>query len=184
MKVSRKLKLALKSILSIQMGEVETDKAVLVFDGEELVEGMEVFVMVEDEPQVAEDGDYATSDGKTIKVVDGRVAEIVDPEAEVASDEPVEEIQEEANTEVDPVEEPEEEESADEDRIAVLESHMAEFTEGLNQIINTISAFESRIAELEGKLAKVEEPAADPVDENPEVEAHSKKNLMSYLRKD
>ena len=45
MKISKKLKLMLKSILSLQMGEVATDKAKLYWDGEgDLKEGDEVFV--------------------------------------------------------------------------------------------------------------------------------------------
>lgn len=92
MKITQKLKIMLKSILSIQMGEVATDKAVLIFDGEELIAGMEVFVMGEEnEPVPAADGDYTTEDGKVIKVVEGKVAEIVDPEAEVAEENPLRE---------------------------------------------------------------------------------------------
>ena len=78
--ITTKLKVALKSLLSLQMGEVATDKAVLIFDGEELVEGMEVFVAdaeAEDGVRPAEDGDYTTEDGKTIKVVDGKVFSFV-----------------------------------------------------------------------------------------------------------
>ena len=39
MKITNALKIALKSLLSLKMGSVKTDKAVLVFDGEELKEG-------------------------------------------------------------------------------------------------------------------------------------------------
>lgn len=189
MKITSRLKIMLKSMLDFRMGTVSTDKGPLVFDGEDLKEGMEVYVIGEDdEPVAAADGDYVVEDGKTIKVVDGKVAEIVDPEAEVA-EEPVEEIaQEEVQQEevVEPaeevVEEPAEEET-EEDRIATLEARLAEFTEGLNQIINSIAAIEDRIAEVEGKLLKVEEPAADPIDETPEVQQNSNKSPLSYLRK-
>lgn len=192
MKITNALKIALKSLLSLQMGEVATDKAVLVFDGEELVEGMEVYILDEEGNAVpAADGDYTVEDGKIIRVVEGRVAEIVDPEAEVA-EEPIEEAaqeeiqEEEVTEEVQPVDEPEpetEEEVTEEDRIANLEGRLAEFTDGLNQIVNSLAALEGRIAELEGKLAKVEEPAAEPIDEQPEVEENSKKSPLSYLRK-
>lgn len=85
-KISQKLKVFLKSVLSITMGEVATDKATLIWDGEgELTEGTEVFIKDENEEVVsAADGDYKTADDKTIKVADGKVTEIVDPEAEVA----------------------------------------------------------------------------------------------------
>lgn len=182
MTITNKLKIMLKSILSLQMGEVATDGGVLVFDGEELKEGMEVFVIGDDnEPIAAADGDYTTEDGKTIKVVDGKVAEIVDDDAEVA-DEPAETVQEETNEDVDIVDEPDAEEVTPEDRIAALEGQVAGLVEGINQIINAVSALEERINAVEGKLAKVEEPAADPVDETPEV--NQAKTRLSYLRKD
>lgn len=192
MKITQKLRIMLKSMLDFKMGEVQTNKAVLVFDGEELREGMEVYVIGEDgEPVPAEDGEYTVEDGKVIKVVEGKVAEIVDPEAEVA-EEPVEEVaqedvRQEENGDITPadetVEEPAEEESV-EDRLAALEGRLAEFTEGLNAIINSIAALEERISGVEGKLAKVEEPAADPVDETPEIEQNSHKTRLSWLRKD
>lgn len=188
MKITNALKIALKSLLSLKMGEVKTDKAVLVFDGEELVEGMEVFVLDEEGNAVpAADGDYTVEDGKVIKVVEGKVAEIVDPKAEVA-EEPVEEvaqeeIAQEENEEVEPADAEEETPADEEDRIAALEARLAEFTEGLNQIINSIAALEDRLAEVEGKLAKVEAPAAEPVDETPEVQENEHKTRLSYLRK-
>ena len=174
----------LKSMLSIQFGSIVTDKAELIWDSEEdLREGFEVFVRGEEDEFVpAPDGDYTTEDGKVIKVVDGKVAEIVDTEAEVA-DEPVEEeIQQEENPEVEPVDESEqEEERTEEDRIAALEGRVQEFLEGLNKVVNAIAGIEERLAAVEGKLAKVEEPAAEPVDEQPEVK--QSKSILGYLRK-
>lgn len=188
------MKMALKSILSLQLGEVNTDKGRILWDGDEdLKAGDEVFVPVEDsdEPQVAPDGEYVTEDGKTIVVADGKVAEIKDPEAEVA-DEPESEgdqvesgiTAEEQEPEAEPADE---EEVADEvtieDRVASLEARLAEFVEGLNQIVNAIAALEERIAAAEAKLASVEAPAADPIDETPS-EVEQKKTRLSYLRKD
>lgn len=199
MKITNALKIALKSMLSLKFGSVKTDKAELFWDGDEdLKVGDEVYVLGGDpednaEYQPAPDGDYTVEDGKVIKVVEGKVAEIVDPKAEVAEEpveEPVEEVaqeevKQEKNEEVEPVEEPEQtEEISVEERVAALEARLAEFTEGLNTIINSIAALEERIAGVEGKLSKVEEPAADPVDEAPDVEQNSHKSVMSYLRKD
>lgn len=68
-----------------EMGKVTTDKGDLLYEGEEdLKEGDSVFVEKDGENVPAEDGDYTTEDGKVIKVVDGKVAEIVDPAAQVA----------------------------------------------------------------------------------------------------
>lgn len=200
MKITNALKIALKSMLSLKFGSVKTDKAELFWDGDEdLKVGDEVYVRGGDpednaEYQPAPDGDYTVEDGKVIKVVEGKVAEIVDPEAEVA-EEPVqeeeqeiaqEEVQQEENEDVTPADEPEhteEEEVSLENRIAAVEARLAEFTEGLNQIINALAALEERIGEVEGKLASVEAPAADPIDETPEVEQSSHKSKLSYLRK-
>lgn len=193
MKITKSLKLMLKSLLSLQMGEIATDKGLLAWDGaEDLTEGMEVFVKDENEDFIpAPDGEYMTEDGKTIKVADGIVAEIVDPEAEVAVQEEVDEQQEEVNLDenpaVDPANEEEkpEEEAQDEtdNKVSLLENRVEEIVKGLNQLINGMAALEERIVEVEGKLAKVEEPAADPIDETPEAQPEEKKSKLAYLRK-
>ena len=193
MKITKKLALMLKSMLSLHLGSVATDKAELFWDAEEdLREGMEVFVRGGDpednaEFQPAPDGDYTTEDGKIIKVVDGKVSEIVDPEAEVAKEDvQQEDIQQEENEEVPAADEPEvpaEEEPSVEDRIAAIEDRIAAFMDGLNQIVNGMAALEERLAVVEEKLAKVEEPAAEPADDN-QPEVKQGKNIMSYLRKD
>lgn len=69
--------------------EVNTDKGSLIYEGEEdLKAGDSVFVKDEEGNNVpAPDGDYTTEDGKVIKVVEGKVSEIVDDKAEVAEDE-------------------------------------------------------------------------------------------------
>lgn len=64
---------------------VATDKGDLSWDGEdELKAGDAVFQERDGERVPAEDGEYKTEDGKVIVVVEGVVAEIRDPEAEVA----------------------------------------------------------------------------------------------------
>lgn len=81
MKLTSKLKIALKSLLSVSLSEVETDKAVLVFDGE-LAEGIEVFVKdeeAEDGVKPAEDGTYET-ETQIIEVADGKVVKISEKE--------------------------------------------------------------------------------------------------------
>ena len=187
MKITERLKVMLKNILSIKMGEVNTDKGRLVWDGEDdLKAGDEVFQIVDDEPKPAEDGEYITDDGKTIVVVEGKVAEIKDPEAEVAPEEPVEEVSIEAAEEElpEPADEPEivEEPVEEEDRIANLEDKVNAILEGLNEIVNAIAGLEGRISEVEGKLASVEAPAAEPIEEEIPVEEEHQTRL-SYMRK-
>ena len=80
-------------------GSVSTDKGVLAWDGDEdLKAGDEVYILDEEgNRSAAEDGEYVTTDAKTVVVADGKVAEIRDPEAEVAPEEPAAEpAQEEA----------------------------------------------------------------------------------------
>ena len=73
----------------LQMGNVTTDKGVLAWDGEEdLKEGDSVYLVDQEGNRTeAEDGDYRTDDNKVIVVVDGKVSEIRDAEAQVAPQE-------------------------------------------------------------------------------------------------
>lgn len=69
-----------------EFATVTTEKGVLAWDGDEdLKAGDRVYIEDADgERTEAADGDYKTEDGKIIVVADGAVAEIRDPEAEVA----------------------------------------------------------------------------------------------------
>ena len=85
----KRFKAALAKVLA-EFANVTTDKGILAWDGDEDLKAGDL-VYVEDAEgnrTPAEDGDYKTDDGKVIKVVDGKVSEITDAEAEV---EPVEE---------------------------------------------------------------------------------------------
>ena len=86
-KINR-FKAALAKLLAV-FGNVTTDKGVLAWDGDEdLKEGDAVFIEDQEGNRTdAPDGDYITSGNKTIVVVDGKVSEIRDPEAEVAPEE-------------------------------------------------------------------------------------------------
>lgn len=86
-KLSR-LKETLAKMLQ-EFGNVTTDKGVLSWDGDDdLKAGDSVFVEdAEGNRTPAEDGDYKTDDNKVIVVSEGKVAEIKDAEAEVASTE-------------------------------------------------------------------------------------------------
>ena len=91
MSILKKLRAGLQRLL-VEFGATTTDKGVLYWDGDEDLKAGDT-VYTEDEEgnrSAAEDGEYVTSDGKTIIVVDGKVSEIKDPEAEVAP-EPTEE---------------------------------------------------------------------------------------------
>ena len=82
-----KIKAELAKLL-IKYSVVKTDKAVLEYDGEELVAGMDVYITDENGDKVpAEDGEYVTEDNKVITVKNGKVESIVDKAAEVDAEE-------------------------------------------------------------------------------------------------
>lgn len=190
MKITKSLKIALRSLL-MKCGELATDKAKLIYDAEELVEGLEVYVEVADEEgnvdyQPAEDGDYET-ETQIITIVEGKVSAIKEKEQpkeeeEKPVEEQMEDIVEPAAEPQEPIEEEPDVTATTEERVAALEERITEIVEGLQKILDSMSAFETRLAEVEAKVAKVEEtPAAEPIVEEPIEEEH--KSKLSYLRK-
>ena len=112
----------------MKLGKVETDNGVLIFEGDVLTEGTEVFIEDENGNIVpAPDGKYSE-----YVVKDGKIApaEVVEPEAKPESEEV---MQEEVIVEPEP---------------EVKESDDDKYEE-------RISALESKIAELEGKVAEL-----------------------------
>lgn len=80
----KEIKFSLKKVLA-NFGQVETDKGVLEFVGEEMTVGSEVYINSE----IAPDGEYLTPDGKTIVVEAGLIKEIKEPVTEEMQDEAV-----------------------------------------------------------------------------------------------
>lgn len=181
MKLTQKLKVMLRALI-LKAGEIETDKGRLIYDGDELTVGTDVFVEQAngDEIEVvpAPDGEYE-ADGKTYVVADGKISEIREPEAE---EEPEAEMEEEPAAE--PADEqpvPDEGQSL-EDRVAALEGRVAEILEGIETILNGIASLEGRVEELEAKIAGLEEPAADPIDEKDENFSDQPKSRLQIYR--
>lgn len=166
-----KIKEKLAAILA-QFSVVKTDKAVLVYDGEDLVAGMSVYVEAEDGTRTpAEDGEYTTEDSKVIVVKDGKVESITDPIAEVdgEGEEPVKEpenveLAEEPKEGEEPVEEPKKEEmETEEDAIAKIREEIDELYKLVDSILDKIG--ESR-READERFAKLEKmSAAQPAEE-------------------
>jgi len=69
-----------------------TDGLILNFDGNELTAGMEIFLVDESGKIPCPDGEYTFEDGSKIKVMDGKVEEVILPE------EPIEGPSEEVET--------------------------------------------------------------------------------------
>lgn len=151
-----------KPVEEIAFGSVDTDKAILSFEGDELHAGMPVYV----DGKAATDGEYATPDGKIIKVVGGIVESIVDPVAEVDAIEGMgcvkknfaEEKIEENPEEEKPIEEKEGEipveyisKEAFEKAIASIDEFRAGIEAALEEIKDKITAIDSRITDVEGK---------------------------------
>lgn len=190
MKITERLKTALKRMLSLQLGEVATkDGKKLYWSSEEdLREGLEVFVEDENGELIpAPNGVYETEDNKKIEVEDGVVKDIEDPEAEVAP-----ENENLADPAADPAAEPaadpaeaqegEEEQATVEDRVASLEEKMAKILEGVEQMLNAMASLEGRLEEVEAKVAKIEtEPAADPAEDKP-AETQTRMSRMDILK--
>lgn len=200
MKLSKTLKLTLRNLLlDVKMGEIKARENTLIFDGEEYGVGTEVFVKDtenEGEVIVAPDGDYTLiEDDEKVTIIivrDGKIEEIKGqtetetetPETSTETPETSTETEVETEViEVVPADESQEEETKDDsrERLEVLETRMAEMASGMTELLNKLAAAEGRIAVLEEKLAKIEAPAADPVEDKPEVE--TKMSRLSYLRK-
>ena len=143
----KKVRLFFKSLL-MQLAEVETDRAKLIFDAPELKEGVEVFVESDGENEdyiPAPDGDYRTNFGKTIKVANGVVVEIIDDNAEVAPEKP-EEVKEEVAqkmAEEEPTVENPTNEGEETDTRAIVE-----LRKEVNELYARIDKLENLVAEL------------------------------------
>lgn len=115
-------------------GKVETDNGILIYEGDVLAEGTEVFIEDENGNIVpAPDGQYGD-----YKVVDGKIAPSdPEPEAEApATEEPVEQAEEEVPADPEPESEPEPESDNTEERIAALEAKVAELEAKIAEIVS------------------------------------------------
>lgn len=82
----QKLKMGLRSLLA-QFAEISTDKGLLSFDGEEIKVDDLVYTLDDEGNRIAAaDGDYVSEDGRTIRVADGKVVEIVEKEETVTEE--------------------------------------------------------------------------------------------------
>lgn len=167
-----KSKLMKLAKMIMRLAEVETDKGVLVYEGE-LIEGTEVFIEKEGEMVPAEDGEYKVEEG-IIVVEGGVVKEIIEAEKPV-EEEPVEEVIVEAEEEVI-IEEPKAEEKDERDeRIAELEAKVAEL--------------EAIIAEKDAVIAEQQAKLEMSADESPKkklknLEKFDKENpALKYFKK-
>ena len=159
---------ALEKLL-VKCGSTTTDKGILAWDGDgELEAGMDVFTEdAEGNRNPAEDGDYKTEDGKTIRVAEGKVAEILDPEAEVEPEEAPApslaeeiagaEIVDETGTDDEGNPLPEAEPVAEEalDEVAELKKEVADLWDAVNKLTEALAGNQADVAEVSETLSKI-----------------------------
>lgn len=137
--------------LLVNFAAVNTDKGVLAWDGEaELAVGDAVFIEEDGERKDAPEGEYTTEEGKIIKVAEGKVAEIIDPEEDVAEEQP----------EAEQMAEDTPEEGAGDNELAATVADLVARVEALEAELAASKEFAEQMkAEFEA-FAKT--PAADP----------------------
>lgn len=139
--------------LIAKFAEVTTDKGVLIYTDEELIEGVEV---TNEAGETVEDGEYKLEDGTVVVVAESKVIEIRKPEEPKLEEPTLEEELEEV------VEEPVADEK--DTKIAELEAKIAEYEATIEQLNN-------RIKELEdaAEAPKEEAVALSAVSQSPKT---------------
>ena len=186
-----KIKAELAKLL-IKYSVVKTDKAVLEYDGEELVAGMDVYITDEEGNKVpAEDGEYVTEDNKTITVKDGKVESIVDPVAEVDAEE---EEKKEDEPMVEPiVEEPMPEDKKEDEENVNLEdinTSIDELRKEVDELYKIVDGLMNKVGEnrdeADERLKKLEckslaKPASEEFEAISRLQKTGNKKLDKFL---
>ena len=158
-----KIKEMLKSIL-VQLGEVNTDKGILTYDGN-LAVGVEV--KNEDGSKPA-DGEYKLEDDKVIVVKDGFVDEIKEVEADVIEEMADEKPQD--NVEDKPQDKAEEKPNEVEELKKLIDEH----TSLLKELGDRLKTLEDLVKELN------ETPAVEPIEQEFTKQCKSKNRACEY----
>ena len=153
------------SKILMQFATVKTDKAVLEYDGDELKEGINVYVTNEDgERTPAEDGDYTLEDGKVVTVADGKITAITEPvEEETPSEETPKEDVNAEETEPEGTE-GKTGEDAPKDKTAELVDEVAKLREDLDALIAIVNELVEKVGKdqtaNDERLSKIEKMSA------------------------
>lgn len=158
-----KIKEMLKSIL-VQLGEVNTDKGILTYDGA-LAVGVEV--KNEDGSKPA-DGEYKLEDDKVIVVKDGLVDEIKEVEVDVIEEMADEKPQD--NVEDKPQDKVEEKPNEVEELKKLIDEH----TSLLKELGDRLKTLEDLVKELN------ETPAVEPIEQEFTKQCKSKNRACEY----
>lgn len=145
--VKKQYRLALARLLKLYK-EVETDKAVLVAEADDMEIGVEVFITTEDGDVIpAPDGEYKT-DNIVYTVVGGTITAVaaIEPSLEMEEERPVEVEKDAKIAELEAI-------IAGKDvRIAELEATIVERDNQIVELTEKNTELEATITELEGKV--------------------------------
>ena len=159
-----KIKEMLKSIL-VQLGEVNTDKGILTYDGA-LAVGVEV--KNEDGSKPA-DGEYKLEDDKVIVVKDGLVDEIKEVEVDV-----IEEMADEKPQEKPADEKPQDKAEEKPNEVEELKKLIDEHTSLLKELGDRLKTLEDLVKELN------ETSAVEPIEQEFTKQCKSKNRACEY----
>ena len=188
-----KIKAELAKLL-IKYSVVKTDKAVLEYEGEELVAGMDVYITDEDGNKVpAEDGEYVTEDNKVITIKDGKVELIVDKAAEVDAEE--EEKKEDEPMLDEPVAEepmPEDKKEDEEEKVSLEDVNTAidELRKEVDELYKIVDSLLKKVGETrdeaDERLKKLEckslaKPASEEFEAISRLQKTGNKKLDKFL---
>ena len=167
----------LKKML-LSLSEISTNEGLLIYDGDNLEVGDEVFMEGDEGLTPAKDGLY-TYDNEIIEVEGGVVKTISEKEVEQPEEEVVEEVIE--TVEEKSVEnEPSEESSTIDDLNSIIEEQKA-------MIESLKSENETLKAEIEDLKKKLEEPLAEPAEEQfkkeKPIEKETKIDFSKYIKR-
>jgi hypothetical protein len=176
-KASMSIKNKLAKILA-QFRSLTTDKGVISWEGDKDLEvGDSVFVETEDgERTPAADGDYALEDGVIVRVENGNVTEIVEPDAE--ADTQTEELSAEVEAEDTPEDAPQPE--PEEDRLAALEERYAALEEIVAQLREVNQTMSEQLSALEQKPMAL--PAQEQLRATPSITPTGNRRTDGLLR--
>ena len=188
-----KIKAELAKLL-IKNSVVKTDKAVLEYEGEDLVAGMDVVVTDEDGNKVpAEDGEYVTEDNKVITVKDGKVESIVDKAADVEAAEEDEKPKDEPMEEPAKEEEPAKDDETKEDEEVNLEdvnTAIDELRKEVDELYKIVDSLLQKVGEnrdeADERLKKLEckslaKPASEEFEAIGRLQKTGNKKLDKFL---
>lgn len=187
-----KIKAELAKLLT-KYSVVKTDKAILEYDGEDLVAGMDVYVTDEEGNKVpAEDGEYTTEDNKTIVVKDGKVESIIDKAADVeaAEDEKKEDkpIVEEPAKEEEPM--PEDDKKDEEVNLEDVNTAIDELRKEVDELYKIVDSLLKKVGEnrdeADERLKKLEcksvaKPAYEEFEAISRLQKTGNKKLDKFL---